>query len=67
MKQEVGLWDSDYLLTGSDFYVGDNIFPSNNTPCNVGSMHSTSLISCGGKIGRYLGIRRATSEAFSIC
>ena len=48
-----------HLIVGSDLYVGDNSLPYLNTAC--GAMpKSTGVYSCGGKVGRYLGLFRPT-------
>lgn len=45
-------------IAGSAVYVGDNTIPQNNTLCN--GISNTGPVQCGGKIGRYIGIYRAT-------
>ena len=42
-------------IIGTDLYVGDNSLPYLNTPCGA-NPQSSGVYSCGGKIGRYLGI-----------
>ncbi len=42
-------------IIGSDLYVGDNSLPNLNTACGA-NPQSSGVYSCGGKIGRYLGI-----------
>ncbi len=51
----------DDRIIGSDFYVGDSSLPFNNTPCNVLPTKSGAY-SCGGKIGRYLGLYKGASS-----
>ena len=42
-------------LNGTDLYVGDSTMPGLNTPCGANPT-STGVYSCGGKVGKYLGI-----------
>ena len=42
-------------IIGSDFYVGDFSIAKNNTPCGA-NPQASGVYSCGGKIGKYLGL-----------
>jgi hypothetical protein len=42
-------------IIGSDLYVGNSSEPYLNTPCGANPT-SSGVYSCGGKIGRFLGI-----------
>ena len=47
-------------IIGSDLYVGNNSLPYLNTAC--GAMpQATGVYSCGGKIGRYLGLYKPST------
>ena len=45
----------DERILYTDLYVGDNSLPYENTPCGA-NPESSGVYSCGGKIGKYLGI-----------
>jgi hypothetical protein len=45
-------------ILGTDLYVGNSSEPYLNTPCGANPTTS-GVYTCGGKIGRYLGIYKA--------
>jgi len=55
----------EYRIIGSDLKVGDNINPNLNTACGE-NPQSSGVYSCGGKIGRYLGLVKPTTEHLNI-
>ena len=46
---------SENRIIDTDLYVGDNSLPFLNTPCGAPPL-SSGVYSCGGKIGKYLGL-----------
>ena len=52
-------------LIGTDLYVGDSHIAGNNTPCGANPT-STGVYSCGGKVGKYLGIYKNIKENLNI-
>jgi len=57
--------DVEGRIKGSDLYVGDNSLPYQNTPCGA-NPQSSGVYSCGGKIGRYLGIYKKVQYYLNI-
>ena len=57
--------DNKLDIKGSDLHVGDNIKPNLNTACGADPQFS-GVYSCGGKIGRYLGLVKNNHQDLNI-
>ena len=57
-------YDAKFNIIGSDLHVGDNEEPNLNTPCGA-DPKSSGVYSCGGKVGKYLGIVKNGDQSIS--
>jgi hypothetical protein len=57
-------WGAGRII-GSDLHVGDNSLPNLNEACGA-NPQSSGVYSCGGKIGRYLGLVKIIQEPLNI-
>jgi len=46
--------------------VGDSPLPINNIACSA-NPRASGVYSCGGKVGRYLGMYKNYKEAITLC